>query len=682
MKKDRKDEKPTPTAAPEPETPEGQEFKKRVELVHAVLGDMLDADERENPNFLAITYFRFLRAAVESLRHYIEGPEETEITWRNPAAELRYSVDIDPDTLITNVLKFNREEVLPGIAPELTKRITEAFLTVHDLHFLGRMSGFIVHRLEKDGSVITAVLPQEETIPLLDKLKELPNGKRMKLLERHFKAEMKALKNVNPSTLTLTVTGKDEKTGKTLKGTLTMSLVFLPLVIDMEAGESYYPAQVSLRFHRSLRPRPDTWSEEDRAEFWTKLLAVVDELAPKRKFPEPSAEAAAPVAEERPPEPEPLPVPEVVPVTEKTEFVLGSRHSIKVLLGPKEDLPLLELLESADVKDKAREAGLTVAGIDASWMGFRVMHAINSLLTEGKARRVAPVIEEQREETFYTPAGKEERRLVLARVENPEVADFKKGFSYEGPFYRIVIDHPPDFYRALFPSGEYGKESASLAVRELLKLSEPWVLVFRPYARDARGERIIERRENGRLIYRVERVEVHGSPFLVSLARDETTGDLKRIEILPSPLFLIERDSRPLLYPKSLPDEIEQATGRKGRGRPPRYELAFVLWLHVRASEDRHDFGAGQWESHLWGDLARILRMTPLLRSGQTARIKERLEQVFNVSRDLGYLAEWKDEGQRYGLRINPEKFKASRKAVAEVRKTIAAPESSPGVPV
>ncbi|MFA5031317.1 MAG: hypothetical protein WC495_07080, partial [Patescibacteria group bacterium] len=69
-----------------------KDFKAGLSRFVDVLRDLADGYEKANPEWTAITYLQILRDALENLKRLVEDPEEKEITWELPGAELAYPI--------------------------------------------------------------------------------------------------------------------------------------------------------------------------------------------------------------------------------------------------------------------------------------------------------------------------------------------------------------------------------------------------------------------------------------------------------------------------------------------------------------------------------------------------------------------------------------------------------------
>lgn len=644
-------------AAPEQETPEETEFERRVEIVFEAFRGFLNAYEKANPDFLTTTFFLYLLESLKSLRHYVEDPEETGITWKTPAAELRYPVNIDPETLTTAILTINREELLPGVDENLGRKFGEAFVTGRNLFFLERITGFVVTRVQGE-NVSATLLPRKDVAPLLERWETLPPKKAEKEFDRFVRFTERTLKKsaLNPFTLgPLPLVETNEKTGKKTKGTVALHMVFQPLVIDVDAGESYYPVVVELRFRRL---HPEAWSEEDRAQLWEALFEVVRKAAPEEKLPELPKGEEPTVPKEAPPAlPEPpLPAPDVFPKEKTTRLIRSSPYIEEQKRGrptppAQEALPFDGLDLLPNVRAELEEHGVKIVGIDPSIGEGHALHAIQALLDETGYRGNLKGVELRGDDnafrfTGYLPS----LRFSVTRyleLYGLTKKDRGRGLEFLPNERAEALQHLrmlAEKRYLLTYSRRYVKDGKPLVdgvrtVRSLLSIVEGWK------ALTPKEWSAVERGSNA----------------------EGTDEKLRFLAIEPAPILVDQIEQYYILKPANYRQEIRLLVPKTSR-----YVYNFVDFLMLEADRKRRGARRGTEKNpdtirRHEKVLAQELRMDAWVQNRQWKQIRGSLKKCCEAAQALGWLTSYAFDtgtaGDVVELRLNLDKFRQAAEA-------------------
>jgi len=270
---------------------------------------LLNLEERD-PDWFTRTVLKFTEDGLRSLRHYIEGKEDPEISWENPTVELQYPMNyadlfpiLTPETLkseedtkeaFVNVILATLEYAVLSSATEgmaVEKRGEESRLLVAPWspHF-------------KDLENLPTAERDEKTVELMAPFSIGgqavlgPDGEQRSLFPLHPEAFEHDLKGeelpegyriVGRSTPPLTFHGAIDS-GEEF--TAYPSVQFHPLVCNVDEERSYYPVVVGLHFYASedlpdrkegeeypapSYPDPSTWSKENQEDFWNSLLDYI-----------------------------------------------------------------------------------------------------------------------------------------------------------------------------------------------------------------------------------------------------------------------------------------------------------------------------------------------------------------------------------------------------------------------
>jgi len=204
------------------------------------------------PNAAPLAILDLLKNAVSALKGELDAGT---LDWRSAVAQLDYVL---PETV--------RRQVLPTLetpSDELRERLLEAtaFRVMADL--TAGITLFVTPRQGEEGAVdLNTVLWPEVRAELAG----LPDDKRKEREE-----ELKLGWHLDP---TLSFTGASDA------GSFACDLNFqiLPFVNDVSTGQEaqlFWPHVIALTFHEG---DPTTWSETDRADFWSCVFKSLDDI--------------------------------------------------------------------------------------------------------------------------------------------------------------------------------------------------------------------------------------------------------------------------------------------------------------------------------------------------------------------------------------------------------------------
>lgn len=354
---------------PEPSEPMTQEEAEALEarvhtfftetlplMVNKAHGDAVKEDPLVHVRILT----DILVGGLLSLRHYIEDPEETEVSWTNPWTELRFTVEWDWDHGGPVSL---RDEDIP---PEAMRAVMEALRKGEDpfkvaqkdvaslgasllsdtlipsvLHGLTNFVAVHVKNGKEEGCFFLDPTVKEtlDALPTMDERAEM-----METLLRPFSFGGLEAEDENGEPVLLTPLDHEEAEpgtvlppwleeaekrskdlpkilfhgeagGVPIKGSVV--IMVHPLVVDEDSREAYFPIVVGLVFAPvdgdvETTVDPSTWPAEDVEEFWKAILE-----APKKPLEIMEEEERAKKAAERGEgqEPETAQEPPVLPST-------------------------------------------------------------------------------------------------------------------------------------------------------------------------------------------------------------------------------------------------------------------------------------------------------------------------------------------------------------------------------
>ena len=170
--------------------------------------------------------------------------------------------------------------------------------------------------------------------------------------------------------------------------------------------------------------------------------------------------------------------------------------------------------------------------------------------------------------------------------------------------------------------------------------------------RDAKGEHKWEEREDISPLFRIVFV------------RDEQTKVLKYFEISPSAVVLDQVNPTYggnyfLMVPRDLHTQVVKAVG-KGQ-RSSSYTFAFLVYLHAEYERISRHAKKGTAPKHTiakpWEEITQRIKMPESVWKRKRANAVARLEQVYQVAKELGYLKSYRMDNGVDVLELEPSKY-------------------------
>lgn len=195
-------------------------------------------------------------------------------------------------------------------------------------------------------------------------------------------------------------------------------------------------------------------------------------------------------------------------------------------------------------------------------------------------------------------------------------------------------------------SGRYSRAQRDDALRALESLTEPRRIVYeRKYYKGKKkvSAMVVARRP---LIELQEGYkELDESEARAIRDGQSNSQRVTKLVVKFTPLFVDEVDTFYLLKPVRLHQEIQEQTGK---ARSSRAVSLFIEWLLTKNTETVR---IGR------DDLATKVRLEYLIRQRKPALLRKRLDEAFQVAKDLGYLLDYQEDD--FGMMkftLNPER--------------------------
>jgi len=205
------------------------EFKARLSRFIDLMRNLTDGYEKANPEWTAITYLQILRDAIENLKRLVEDPEEKEVTWENPGAELAYPIKAnwkEAEPYYFDVMAEDLED-----AEKVSKLLGGGLEICKWLYVLRKATREIL--IIKKGGKYFYKVPQA----LQDKLAKLSEEKQVARIEKILKP---ARKPKAALAFGITLGGK--------AGRAILVYGIGPALLDLDKKEAYYPIFIGLDF--------------------------------------------------------------------------------------------------------------------------------------------------------------------------------------------------------------------------------------------------------------------------------------------------------------------------------------------------------------------------------------------------------------------------------------------------
>ncbi len=585
------------------------EFKARLSRFVDLMRNLTDGYEKANPEWAAITYLQILRDAIENLKRLVEDPEEKEVTWENPGAELAYPIKAnwkEAEPYYFDVMAEDLED-----AEKVSKLLGGGLEICKWLYVLRKATREIL--IIKKGGKYFYKVPQA----LQDKLAKLSEEKQVARIEKILKP---ARKPKAALAFGITLGGK--------AGRAILVYGIGPALLDLDKKEAYYPIFIGLDF-KGIKAKdlgPERVSEildgilkELRKITPPEDLSFVKDLWPAHKADK--AQAAAPL----------------VKASLRVEIQKWGHKP-----GPNQ-LRLFDKLQD-ETKKEIKDKSIEVIGIDITQAQNQALHAIQALLTK----------------TNY-----------MGNIEGKEMED--RGFMFSGYLPALEFtpaEYLEAFglqkYRSERGKEEYSGESRAQALGALVDLAKKsYLFVYK--RRYYKQNEITKKREL--LTDRIETI----APLIKimrgweALTRAEDAGldagkataaaneKLTAIAIQPAPVLVQDINSYFVLKPAKHFQEIKFLAPHASR-----FTYRLIDWLISQAELKRRAKEPLVVKIGLEA-LAYNLRMDAYVKTRQFKRIRQILTKSYKIAQDLGYLVSYSTvQGQTMDieqLELNPDKY-------------------------
>ena len=144
--------------------------------------------------------------------------------------------------------------------------------------------------------------------------------------------------------------------------------------------------------------------------------------------------------------------------------------------------------------------------------------------------------------------------------------------------------------------------------------------------------------------------------FSIKEIREKGSGTLKYYEIMPSAIFLDQRESYFMFIPLNWREEVKELVGNK---KASSYTFRFLLFLRYQYELKRRSKKLKPPYKIKWSpeEISMAIKMPPSIYLRKKKRATEILDDAYSVAKRLGYLIEYEHTGHLDILTLNEKKF-------------------------
>jgi len=144
--------------------------------------------------------------------------------------------------------------------------------------------------------------------------------------------------------------------------------------------------------------------------------------------------------------------------------------------------------------------------------------------------------------------------------------------------------------------------------------------------------------------------------FSIKEIREKNSGSLKYYEIMPSSIFLDQRDRYFMFIPLNWREEVKELMGNK---KASSYTFRFLLFLRYQYELKRRSKKIKPPYTIKWSpeEISMSIKMPPSIYLRKKKRANEILEVAYSVAKRLGYLSKYERTGYLDILILNDKKY-------------------------
>lgn len=314
-----------------------------------------------------------------------------------------------------------------------------------------------------------------------------------------------------------------------------------------------------------------------------------------------------------------------------------SLHSVRNILGSPQQL---DLFSDAKVKDFSDAYGVPLNneisryGVHLSDLQQRVMEAILHGFTKTRYKGNAEPIDKPSHAKEKYPSG-----------------EIPNSYQYVATLPKLKVSQSEILKWAGINQKSAGDIQAAVKALKHLGTAQ-YCFYYTRLAIDEKGEAKRDREGD----YQKEEVIAVDTLFTIKEVRSKKTGALDYYEVVPSTIFLDQRESYFMLIPFNWREEVKKLVGER---KASSYTFRFLLFLRYSFELIRRsNKGKGKYIiKHSPEEMAIKIKMPESVYKRQKARANATLQEVYAVAKKLGYLKDYERTGYVDILYLDEEKY-------------------------
>jgi len=323
---------------------------------------------------------------------------------------------------------------------------------------------------------------------------------------------------------------------------------------------------------------------------------------------------------------------DVDPQSDPNQVTQVGIHSIRNMLGNQSQVSLFSERRSELEKDGQDIDGIERFGFDLTEIQFRVMEGIlRGFSKTGYKGNLSPL----------------DKQDVIQEKAQPTPSAYK--YIKEFPRLRATQKQVLE-WSGMNTNSVANVERVVEAITHFAKT--PYCFYYDRLAYNAKG--IPEKDMRGK--WKKEEVIAIDTLFSVKEVRDKQSGKLKYYEMMPSSIFLDQRENYFMMIPYDWRKEVQKIAGKK---RVSSYVFKFLYFLRYQYEMKRRNPSQKKPYEIRWSaeEIATALKMPESFYKNQKKRANQTLEDAYSVAKKLGYLLSYSREDTVDILILRDEKY-------------------------
>jgi len=162
--------------------------------------------------------------------------------------------------------------------------------------------------------------------------------------------------------------------------------------------------------------------------------------------------------------------------------------------------------------------------------------------------------------------------------------------------------------------------------------------------------------------WKKEEVMAIDNLFTIKAIRNENSGKVDYYELVPSPIFLDQRENYFMLIPYDWREEVQKFVGRR---KTSSYTLRFLLFLMYQFELKRRSPKESKPYKIAWSpkEIAKAIKISETEMKRKKGKVDALLTSAYEVAKQLGYLSDFERTSTVDILWLNEDKYISSHKS-------------------